>query len=285
LIRSLLIELLRNNQPEFGARLKQRLISACIAQGLETFSEREYGYSKFSQYLLGSHGDIVSITRPEGAGDILVSLATSAAPATRIGAQAIPVTTHKKIKNDVWQAFANPDPRRKRYLSRTTAQVLHFLGDEDNGVRREIAAAPEAFVEIQPISGAEQLTWMREFLSSLDLRPSERSPLEALLASPYSSQLNAIFTKALAAHSAPWKEFRVKRIIQFIEEWAATNHIAVDRLFLPSPTAHPLGAINVRTEVTSRQQAIKLLDLVTDDDVANLIMPTIVATILIRSRT
>ncbi|MEQ0777871.1 hypothetical protein ABLT15_36825 [Paraburkholderia tropica] len=299
----LLTQLLSVNSPELGARLKQRLNAAFAANGLGGFDEKSLGFAKFTDYLLRQHGDLVSVERREGFGDILVSLRSMPSARTsyipvlkQLQGPATPV-----IRSDVWQAFANPDPERKRFFNVHTARIVHYLKGKSGPERAQVESAPDTFVEILPISGDVQARWMREFLGSASLPSNEREALEPLVAEPYSSAVNATFTRALGAHSVAWRNYRTAQITSVIDAWAHGHAIPLSQLHVVSPdatagTLEAAGTTESRAtatlaigsehslQVPPRQQVVKLLELLTDDDIVRLVLPTLLSTIMIKSR-
>lgn len=283
LITQLLTQLLSEKSPEFGARLKQRLNASLAGRGLGYFDEKAYGYKKFSDFLTRAHGEVVSVERPEVSGDILVFLrhhpVEKSEPATSVGQQ-------PRILNDIWQAFSNPDPQRKRYLNKATMLVSHFLLGEASVVKTEIEQNPEQFVEIEPINSQTQIGWMRGFLETIRIASSEKSALEALINEPYSSGVNATFSRALGVHGAAWRSFRTSQVVSRMKSWASEHKVQFERLcFSKCQEESSVTSKQVdQMELSSRQKAIKLLELLNDDDIARLVIPTLLSTILIKSR-
>jgi hypothetical protein len=299
----LLTQLLSVDSPELGARLKQRLKAAFVSNGLGPFDEKSLGFQKFTDYLLRVHSDLVSVERRAGSGDVLVSLRTT--PAARV--LYAPTLKQPKtpaalvIRSDVWQAFANPDPERKRFFNKQSEKVVHYLDGKNSTERAQVDASPESFVEIPPISKDIQAGWMREFLDSASLPPSEKDALGPLISEPYSSTVNATFTRALGDHSVAWRKYRTAQVTSTIEKWAADAGIALAKLHV-APTESTSGAIQAAAAVGShvtatlatapansgqmppREQIFKLLELLTDDDITRLVLPTLLSTIMIRSR-
>jgi hypothetical protein len=190
------------------------------------------------------------------------------------------------VRNDVWQAFSNPDLGRKRYVNIQTRQVVHFLHGDGSASEKRVTESPATFLEITPVGASTQTQWMREYVESLDARPQELAALRALVALPYSSQLNATFTKALSEHAGGWKRLRVTKILEVITSWAALNNIPVQTLLEPpsdAPESAP-PASGIVGDGTARDTARKLLDLLSDDDLRHVVMPVIYTTLLIRSR-
>jgi len=283
LIPQLLTQLLSEKSPEFGARLKQRLNASLVSRGLSYFDEKAYGYKKFSDFLTKAHGDVVSVELPGVSGDILVSLrhhpVAKSEPATSVGQQ-------PRIRNDIWQAFSNPDPQRKRYLNKTTMLVSHFLQGEASVFKAEIEQNLEQFVEIEPINSQTQIEWMKGFIETIRITSGEKSALEALINEPYSSSVNATFSRALGEHGVAWRSYRTSQIVSLMKSWASEHKVQFERLcFSKCQEESSVTSKQVdKMELSSRQTAIKLLELLNDDDIARLVIPTLLSTILIKSR-
>ncbi|HEY8944463.1 MAG TPA: hypothetical protein VIM73_09380, partial [Polyangiaceae bacterium] len=190
-----------------------------------------------------------------------------------------------RIRSDVWQAFASHNPRRKRFLDKHSFAVKHFLDNEASAVSSEVAANPENFVEIQPIAGEEQVSWMKDYLNSIPIQGTDRTPLEAMLTQQYSASLNSAFTRALGEKGDAWRHFRTQRVSQAIEKWAAKNDVKLDHL-RKTATADSIqlaaGARVIKDDARGRAQ--KLLQMLSDEDIATVVIPILVSTILVRSR-
>ncbi|WP_316153662.1 hypothetical protein [Cupriavidus sp. BIC8F] len=290
-------------EPELGARLKQRLNAALVANGLGTFDEKALGFRKFTDYLIRVHGHLVAVQRPEGAGDILVSLKHST-PMSRAVAHehaGVPApSTTSVIRTAVWQAFANPDPDRKRFLG-PNGRIVHYLESSDSEARQAVEAAPEQYTQIEPISQATQGGWMREFLETAPLGQAEKSALEPMIGEPYSSTLNATFTRALGTHGQAWSRFRTTRVTDIIQQWVRAHDVDDGVIYTqrPSTTTSELGAVgSVASHATAslaagpmpistgsaRDQVLKLLELIADEDLERVVLPLLLSTIMIKSR-
>lgn len=284
-VKELLSQLLTEKSPEPGARLKHRLNLAFINRGLGSFDEKAYGYQKFKDYLLREHGDILSIA-PQEMSDVLVSLRHVPTGLASPGANTINKDQPSVVRSEVWQAFSNPDVKRKRYLHKSTGALRHFIEGEACDAKHEVEASQGQYLEIQPITGVQQIEWMKEYLNSLRLPPDEKSAIDALANEPYSSGSNATFSRALGVHGTGWRNFRTNRMVACIKEWAKNNSVPFQSLCLQhrqekheEPVKQSAAAI-----LTPRQQAIKLLELLSDEDIARLVIPTLLSSILIKSR-
>jgi len=304
-VERLLSQLLSVNspQPELGARLKQRLKAAYAANGYGVFDEKALGFRKFAEYLEKVHGATVSVDRPsENGGDILVhsKLSPSLSRAVQIGTAAqMTQPTTRAIRTAVWQAFANPDPLRKRFFD-PDGTVVHYLEHSNSNAQRMVEAAPQLYVPILPASQETQSSWMREFLENLSISTAEKSPLEQMITEPYSSTLNATFTRALGPHGHTWSRFRTDKVASIIRHWAHENKVDSELLYsrpsttpnadLPSAATIPAATAALSMSpaaapvASPREQVIKLLDLLSDDDLERLVLPTLLSTIMIKSR-
>lgn len=288
-IRQLLVKLLSSRSPELGARLKQRLIAEFIDSGLGHFDEKAYGYRRFKDFLARALGDVLSVEQDESSGDILVSVRAGLTLGASAVSPTLPPVAERPpvVRSDVWQGFSNPDPKRKRFLQKSTMAIRHFLLDESSPARREVEAAPNDYLELEVIPGQVQIQWMKDFIQALRIPANEKAALEALANEPYSSAVNATFTRALGdQQGAAWRNFRTRHIISKIKEWADSHHIKFATL-----CAHPVSGeppapprTTAHQPFTAREQAIRLLDLLSDEDIARLVVPTLLSAILIRSR-
>ncbi len=287
----LILQLLHTNSPEFGARLKQRLNKSLISEGRSPFNERDYGHKRFSDFLQSVLGDKISIERPQKAGDIEVSLRHpqsihSSSSFCSPSVSPMKADQSQVIRSDVWQAFTNPDPERKRFFHKETKTIRHFLQEGSSPSREEIERDPHQFIEIDLISGQMQKEWMLAFLDSLRLSSNQRTPLDALIAEPYSSGVNATFTRALGDSGDSWRHYRINKITSIIQAWAEQHEVAFDNLCVTknSKTFPLLQSQSTQDQLTPRQKAIKLLELLTEEDIACLVIPTLLSTILVKSR-
>lgn len=277
-IKQLILQLLTSSPHEFCARLKQRLNRLLIAQGGMAFDESKFGSKKFSDFLSDHLEDRIVLEKPVGAGDIRVSLKPSI---TRSGVM-LPKREHAfAIRSDIWQAFTNPDARRKRFFNRSTGLVTHFVEGAEGDFRQLLDAAPHDYAEIEFIPPAVQQEWMREFLGLLDLPDSERAALEGLIAVGYSSSVNAAFTKALDAREQEWRKMRTLKVTERIQAWATQHSVKLEELSARKQTGDATPSVpETPALLTSRQQAIKLLALMSDEDIAKVAIPVLLSSVL-----
>lgn len=291
-----LSEILAAQSPQFAARLKQRLTAALNAKGEPPFDEKKFGFKGFRDFLLRGTQDIFSVTQRDGGDDIVVSL-LGANSASSTSSQPSLGTSHS-LRSEIWQAFTNPDVKRVRYLSRRTYAVRHFLRGEDNTHAKEVLDSPADFVEITPINADVQVTWMKEFIEKHQIKSPLRDALEGIAAHPYSSGVNAAFTGALGSLEDDWRQERVKNIIDTIHRWANANDVSTDKLTrrsgfdseaIPVPASKSIGKQSRAVDVTngvqnSRDQAVRLLDMLSNEDISRIVIPILLSTMLVRGK-
>lgn len=288
LARSLIPQLLSGASPEYGARLKQRLNAELVARGFSTFNEKHYGFKKFSEFLKDSFGALLTLEHPVGAGDIRVSIREAVSPAksdAHLQHRNSLASERSIVRSDVWQAFANPDETRLRYLAKATREVVHFVSGAGSEFEIRVKSAPEDYVQITPVTGETQQAWMHAFIDQKRLTDNDRQALEALISGKYSSSLNSAFTRALGANGDAWRDFRTGKVTQQIRDWAAEHKIDYSELCSPrNPTAavgKPLAP--VLASGSPKERATHLLALVSDEDIVRIVIPTILSTLLLRN--
>jgi hypothetical protein len=284
----LLKQILAARSPELGARLKQRLTASLREQGLPPFDERAFGYKSFQVFLEKTQSDWLSVTRPtEGPGDIIVSLHGQQRVAAALPARAEPPS---HFRNEVWQAFTNPDSSRKRYLHKRTGEIVHFKAGERSQHAVAYSDAPDDYAEIEFIDGSRQREWMEEYLNAVPVVGDERQAYESMMAAPYSSAMNVAFTRALGDKQEQWREFRTSRVVAAITEWASKHSVPIELLERDSPTVDSKAlhgqtpAHAPRPAHAARHDALKLLELLTDQEINSIVLPVLLSTMLLRTR-
>ncbi|MNK63415.1 hypothetical protein D3C87_826310 [compost metagenome] len=287
----LIASLLTEKSPELGARLKQRLNIAFQNDGLGRFDEKAFGFTKFRDFLEKALPELVSVEPPVESGDIVVTLRKSANTSLPSSSASTDRPESPVIRSDIWQAFSNPDPKRKRYFQKSTGKLIHFLVTAGEDHQATIDATPSDYAEITPINGDLQLHWMKTFLSNSTLPPAQKATMEAFLDGPYSSDVNSIFSRALGAAGAGWPKYRTRLIYSNIHEWTEVNNIKQEELYPPArstptiaQTATAIPTSPPEQAIPPRQQAIKMLEIMTDEDISRVVMPILVSTLLVRAR-
>ena len=114
------------------------------------------------------------------------------------------------------------------------------LGDkspEFAAFRAEVQTAPAAFLDIEPISEATEVSWMREFAQGVD-----DPPRAALLGALSTSRPTSAFTALISGMSGErdrWKAARTQHVAQAIREWVASHRLEHIEVFERNRTAAP----------------------------------------------
>ena len=278
-VSQLIKQLLDARSPEIGARLKQRLNAVLADQGQSQFDEKAFGFRKFSDFLEKTQVGILKVERTSQSADIVVSLLSSPPSVSQVS-KSLNETDSAAIRSDVWQAFTNGNLQRKRFLNKGTFELKHFVENDQSLASQEVLARRDHFIEIQPVSAATQLEWMRDYLRTVPLHATDKSPLEAMAEQPYTSNLNAVFTRALGDKGVGWRHFRTQRVSEVIAQWALQHGVPLERL--RKPVMHLPADGGVVSKENSRTRAQSLLQLISDEDIAKVVIPVLLTTLLIR---
>lgn len=207
-----------------GARLRPLLVDEFRRATRRDLEPVLKSFGKFSAFL-AANADLVDV-HSDNSGDIRVSLKaveTSQAPA--------PGST-RRLSRDLWQAFTNPDERRRRFYHRDTREVLHYMDGSAEGIDKSLAlrvSSDDRFVEIEFAHAQDQNGWMREFLDSTrGLSDSTRRVAGHLVGVPYESSVNWAFASALGAYGQAWRRFRSIKVSDRVERWAEKNSIVLE---------------------------------------------------------
>ncbi|WP_339443030.1 OST-HTH/LOTUS domain-containing protein [Pseudomonas hunanensis] len=294
-LQTAILELLSDRPLEVGARLKQRLNRTLLNAGLPAFDEKQFGFRKFSEFLISELGDYLLVEKPREGGDIQITLKHRlvASPSSPLGTNDVPHVASAKplpvrmIRGDVWQAFTHLNEHRKRYLDRESGKVLHFL-DTDSANVALVAEAPGRFVEIARIDAETQLSWMQHFLAISNFPDAEAATLSQLFDQPYSSQLSVLFGRALGERQAEWKRYRAERVTEIVQSWAGEHGVALSPLFTfkVGQSAEPAEAApsTPSGQLSPREQAQKLLGMMTDQEVVSIAIPALLGYVLANTR-
>lgn len=283
----LLKQILSAHSPELGARLKQRLTASLREQGLPPFDERAFGYKSFRVFLEKTQPNLLNVSRPtDGSGEILVSLHGQSGDLPTKLARPVQLP---QFRNEVWQAFTNPDRSRKRYLHKETGQLAHFKLGERSLEEVAYLASPHDYLEIEFIDAQQQSLWMEEFLNAVPIVGDERRTYESMMSAPYSSAMNAAFTRALGDKQEQWREFRSPRVGAAILNWASKYSLPNELLVRSSgifeaPKQGSAHAHPAKPNHDARQDALKLIELLTDHEIKGVVIPVLLSTMLLRPR-
>jgi hypothetical protein len=221
--RKVLVQILKENGPLLGSKLKVRL-TAVLGQELGVPREAWHSLVPRLSHFLAANSDLVEIHR-SGAGDIHVSLRDRARNTSTAEAGATKVW----YRPEVWKAFVNPDPDRRRFFHRHTHELVHLLMQPSGGPDSPLAERVSKDSEFVPIEFADAETqqgWLREFLDTTPLiSESHKRVARHFLELPFDTSINAAFAASLGPHGDAWKRFRAKKLDDFITAWAQRNGV------------------------------------------------------------
>lgn len=294
-VSRLIFELLEDSapKPEIAARLKQRLNLSLSNSGFDPFDEKVHGSKRFKDFLHKHFAEMLTLVPPLGQGDVLVSLKEQhtalAAVAHTPTAGSTGSLDKPVVRADVWQAFLNQDKDRRRFFSKADKKVVHYRNGEPAEIKAIVDANPGGYVEISPLPEAAQLDWFRAFLHKNP--PSSRiaGAIQQLLdADPGSVMIDAI-SHMLGATEDTWRAQRVRSIYAHIVNWCSENAIDPNLITNPPKSQTSSRAVPASNAVESpapvRKQAQAILDSLSDNDIAQIVLPILVTTVLVKART
>lgn len=255
--RQLARKLIRNllaHGPMKGATLKLRMLADFEAEANVSFDAAFRIYPKFVSFL-ASNDDLVEVIRPpvNSPGDITVRLRQPTEAVTAAVADWAPeASADFALRRDLWQAFTNPDVRRRRYFQKTSATVVHFV-DDPLPAR---AVDSEDWVMIESIPAEIQSGWMRRFVETNFAPSSKQVELLHVATVPYTSALNHTFAFALGSHAAAWKRYRASQVFKAVRQWADAHGIALDAL---TRTPAPMSATEPETREALRESLLEVV--------------------------
>ena len=207
-----------------GARLRPLLVEEFRRATKRDLEPVLKSFGKFSAFL-AANADLVDV-RADDSGDIRVSLKAAGAPRVPAPGPA------RRLSRELWQAFTNPDERRRRFYHRDTREVVHYMDgsveERDKSLARRVSSDGR-FVEMEFSRAQDQNGWMREFLDSTSgLSDATRRVAGHLVGVPYESSVNRAFASALGVYGEAWRRFRFAKVSERVERWAETNSIVLE---------------------------------------------------------
>ncbi len=238
LVREILRQLLV--QPQKGSRLRPLLEREFEKRTGISFRAAFWSFPKFLTFL-EANSDILDIVKPNGPGDITVQLRQDV-PSAPVSALPPPTSLARFLPSSVWNAFTNPDLRRRRFFSRLSGEIVHYIEGSQTAHHLTIAsvvANDSNYVEITPVSAEQQSGWLKEFLASVRVPESKQELLNILAETPYSSAVNTAFIATLEDLGEEWRQFRASRVHEAVRAWAESQNIPLDQVLrLPSHAIH-----------------------------------------------
>lgn len=290
-ISLLVVDLLKDSPPELAARLKQRLNASLIKNGFDYFDEKAFGSKRFKDFLYKHFSETLTLVPPQGPGDILVSLKdkplTDTVAAEPVRAEITSSIERPVVRSEVWQAFLNQDKDRRRFFSKIDGKVVHYRRGESADVVGAIEASPEGYAEITPISEELQLEWFRTFLQKHPPNPRIAESIHQLLEVEASGPMIDAISHMLGSTGDIWRAQRARFIYAHIAHWCVEH--GLDPAIISSRPKSKLvqtdssGSVAVAS-ASARKQAHAILESLSDSDIAQIVLPILVSTVLVKAR-
>lgn len=228
------------------------------------FSPQKLGFARFRDFLAEAENlGHVTLDRSRP-GDVSVSLAQEAQSA---------VQEPRQVRSDLWKAFIDWKPQQLRYYDIERDQVVQVpkqaapLEPQSFQVfRRRLAEVPANFVQIEPVTMATQLEWMKEFTSSrTDL--GLRKLLESALEGEKPAKVFVALLKKVPSELNLWRVLFSSRVRAEVERWKQSSphlsDINIDR-DKDSVVEHaPAAAEARRVEAAHRSDVSQIFNLIT----------------------
>lgn len=284
--RPLLIELMQGKTEEPAARLRQLLISEGQNRGLGSFDLQAMGYRRFKDFL-AAFPDLFELRTREGGEMIVCPRSLSQSMPVDAALASARREPPPAIRDEVWIAFSNPDPRRARFFNRLDGRVFHTLIQE--GQSPDSLRPPGDWVRIEQIGAELQSAWMKEFVSE---HPDVPPSIPPMLEETYSTPLNVRFTRSLGPLGKAWTQFRLRKMTQQIHSWATSVEVPISRLApasVPAQPVHtsvgpaPTPVLDTRA-LSAKERALKLIDTLSEDEIANYVIPLMASVLMVKSR-
>jgi hypothetical protein len=265
----LLADALSELASERGMPVKAAVLKPRMRRlSMDTFDEKTLGYESFRAFLeeAARQGSIVL---DAGSGqDYLVSPPSAAAVgnsligssgASYVASLSQPRAANRRVRSDVWAAFVDWRQGIVRLYDRATGKIISFARRAEIDESAETAAEkrswethPDHFVQIEPISFDQQITWMKEFAEKID-RPELRAVLNAGFSSDRPAAIFRSVIRAQPKIDEAWRSTLSSHVIDYILAWSAAREVDIHPFEAPpelAPTAEPTG--NLRHDGASQ---------------------------------
>ncbi len=199
-------------------------LAELIRHQLPGFSYEKVGLAKLSEAVaIAEKQGLVTRNRSVKHLEVLPHGAMSVSADDRTLPQAPP----PHIRPDVWRTFVYVAQDEASYFDRETGSIV---------TSSQVGPTPDEgrFIRVEPISLSVQQEWMREFARTRTQLDVSEAPID-------DKYCFVRFPLWLRSHEAgldmTWKQYRVRRIAEFIRTWA--KRIGVDSSsFFSAPSAY-----------------------------------------------
>jgi hypothetical protein len=217
-------------------------------------------------------------------------------PAETSGSGSAAIAVAPRLKKEVWQAFTNPDLRRKRFLHRSSGEIVHYVEASTQSPNPEIAARAHSdpgYVEIEFALPEVQSGWMKEFLNSAVSIPAwTRRTAEHFTGVPYESSLNTAFITALGEPlGEAWRRFRTNKVFAHVTSWADRRSVQMALLVPGYALTSTVPAVVSEHKISEQLEDAEIrtflhaaIDAASDVELREVSIPAVVFARLLRRR-
>lgn len=211
-------------------------LKSALVRRHPSFTERNYGFKKFIDYLYAAQGaGLLFVARDElGHPRISTTPISNASPAafdTATVGQADRTVEPIKIRSDVWLSVIDWSEHARRMWDRHTSRAFMFPTDTTGVPLWE--SQPDRFVDIAPIDRDTHLKWMDEFARTLPVEQQE-AILETLREDAPRGQYKRMLHQLGLERT--WSDELQARAAEHVRQWAEDHQVSSSRLFDKRPT-------------------------------------------------
>jgi len=278
--RTLMSELLASG-PMKAATLKIRMLKDFEERADEPFDLAFRKYPKFSAFLV-ANSDLLEVNRPApGTGnDILVELRAGCSDAS-----SSPVKSSSKSTGSMWrrpEVFL-PDHLWKAFTTSMSdsANVFNRDSSELKVVGKSaVSTLGRSWLEIEPVTSADQLSWIAQFADNDQLPAGLRSNLRRIAGeSCHSGQTNYRVDREAGDYKELWRNFRANSVFAHVQRWCDKWDVDPSKLLVPV-SAKPQSSLQSPAEAL-RNALIHAISSASHDELRQIQIPS---TLLLNAR-
>ena len=131
---------------------------------------------------------------------------------------------YRTLRKAFWIAFALERPKGKRFINSKTGEVRLGLG--------EAPSPTDNWIELEPVSAADQKKWARDFLQEKNIE-SDKAIDNALATEEWYREFPIVLGNHPGNLPAQWNRLRSKMIATEAKNWCKENGLAIDTAFQP----------------------------------------------------
>lgn len=225
----------------YGASLKPEMRALTSGE----FDEKQLGFMTFKRFLLAAADQgLVDVHPAPNSPDVQV-VPKGKPPVAQAERRAVlPASSVPRVREDLWKAFVDWNTAFERFYDRDK-DVAHRIAATESAydspqlrtLRQEKEAQPDRFVPISPITFAEQVDWMRQFVAKQS--PEVQLGLLPAVDSPRPARDFSMTVRRSPQIALDWHTEKTERVVERIDAWKAEHGVTVDIYAMPAgPTEH-----------------------------------------------